>query len=362
MKVLHVESGMHLYGGALQVVFLSRGLQRLGVENVLACPEGSAIAEASAQGGVAVRALPMGGDADVGLVARLRRLIATEKPDLIHLHSRRGADIWGGVAGRLSGIPVVLSRRVDNTESKWAVALKYRLYDRVVAISQGIQAVLASEGVPAGKLRCVPSAVDTEQYWPDTSGLDWFRQEFQLAPGQLAVGMVAQLIPRKGHQTLLDALPEVVKAHPGLKVLLFGQGPEAPRLEQRIAASPLLKTHVSLVGFRKDLQRVLPCLDLVVHPAFMEGLGVSLLQAAACGVPLVGGRAGGIPEIVRPGINGELIEPGDAAALAAAMTALLSSTEQRQAYGRAGRELVMSHFSIESMVRGNLAVYRELVG
>ena len=161
MKVLHVESGMHLYGGALQVVFLSRGLQRLGVENVLACPEGSAIAEASAQGGVAVRALPMGGDADVGLVARLRRLIATEKPDLIHLHSRRGADIWGGVAGRLSGIPVVLSRRVDNTESKWAVALKYRLYDRVVAISQGIQAVLASEGVPAGKLRCVPSAVDT---------------------------------------------------------------------------------------------------------------------------------------------------------------------------------------------------------
>lgn len=362
MKILHVESGMHLYGGALQVVFISRGLQALGVSNVLACPEGSVIAEAAAQGGVAVRTMSMGGDADVGLVQRLRRLIRAEKPDVIHLHSRRGADIWGGFAGRLEGVPVVLSRRVDNAEARWAVALKYRLYDRVIAISQGIRSVLAHEGVPAGKLRCVPSAVDTQQYRPDTSATGWFREEFQVAEGQLVVGMVAQLIARKGHQTLLDALPAVVQAHPGVKVLLFGQGPESGRIEARIAGSPLLKAHVSMVGFRKDLPRVLPCLDLVVHPAFMEGLGVSLLQAAACGVPLIGGRAGGIPEIVRPGINGELIEPGDVAGLAASMVALLSSREKRERYGQAGRELVVSHFSIDSMVQGNLAVYRELLG
>lgn len=362
MKVLHVESGMHLYGGALQVVFLTRGLQRLGVSNVLACPQGSAIAQAAAPWGVAVRPMPMGGDADLGLVSRLRRLIAQEKPDLIHLHSRRGADVWGGVAGRLAGIPVVLSRRVDNAEARWAVALKYRLYDRVVSISQGIRGVLASEGVSEGKLRCVPSAVDTEQYHPDHADPAWFRQEFAVEPGQLVAGMVAQLIPRKGHQTLLDALPAVLQAHPGLKVLLFGQGPEAHKLDARIKASPLLAAHVVMTGFRNDLQRVLPCLDLVVHPAFMEGLGVSLLQAAACGVPLIGGRAGGIPEIVRPGINGELIEPGDVQGLAAAMTELLGSPERRRRYGAAGRELVMAQFSIDSMVQGNLAVYRELLG
>ena len=362
LKVLHVESGMHLYGGALQVVFLTRGLQALGVRNVLACPHGSAIAEAASQGGVAVRPLAMKGDADIGLISRLRRLIREERPDVIHLHSRRGADVWGGVAGRLEGVPVVLSRRVDNTEARWQVALKYRLYDRVVAISRGIQGVLSSEGVPSQKLRCVPSAVDTVQYRPDASAVDWFRQEFRLDTEDLAVGMVAQLIPRKGHQTLLDALPEVVRACPRTKVLLFGQGPEAGRLKARIEASQLLRQHVVIAGFRNDLARVLPCLDLIVHPAFMEGLGVSLLQAAACGVPLIGGRAGGIPEVVRPGVNGELMGPGDAAGLAAAMTALLSSPELRRRYGDAGRQLVIDHFSIDSMVQGNLAVYRELVG
>ena len=89
----------------------------------------------------------------------------------------------------------------------------------------------------------------------------------------------------------------------------------------------------------------------------MEGLGVSLLQAAACGVPLVGGRAGGIPEIVQPGLNGELIEPGDTAALTAALNKLLGSADVRQRYGQAGRAWVEQRFSIDAMVSGNLGVY-----
>ncbi len=361
MKILHVEAGQHLYGGALQVVFLTRGLQALGVHNVLACPVGSAIAQA-ASAHADVRELRMGGDADMGMIGRLGRLIDQEKPDLLHLHSRRGADLWGGVAARFKGMPVVLSRRVDNPESRLTVALKYRLFDRVVTISQGIRTVLASEGVPEAKLRCVPSAVDTAQYRPDKSSLPWFRQEFGIQADALVVGMVAQFIPRKGHQTLLDALPTVLATHPGLKVILFGQGPELAGIAAQVQASPLLSGHVLLPGFRRDLDRVLPCLDLLVHPAFMEGLGVSLLQAAACGLPLIGGRAGGIPEIVKPGFNGELMEPGDTAALAGAMRALLSSAERRHRYGLAGRQWVQEHFSIDAMVQGNLAVYRELLG
>ena len=100
MKILHVEAGMHLYGGALQVVFLMRGLKALGVQNILACPTGSAIGQAGAAH-ASVHEMPMKGDADVALVGRLRHLIRAERPDVIHLHSRRGADIWGGVAGRL---------------------------------------------------------------------------------------------------------------------------------------------------------------------------------------------------------------------------------------------------------------------
>lgn len=360
MRVLHVEAGMHLYGGALQVVFLMRGLRARGIDNVLACPVGSAIAqEAAAHARIA--ALPMKGDADLMLVGRLRRLMRELRPDLVHLHSRRGSDVWGAVAARLEGIPVVLSRRVDNPEPRWLVRLKYRLHDEVVTISDGIRQVLRAEGVPEAKLHCVPSAVDTERYRPDRSALAWFRQAFDVQEGELALGMVAQLIGRKGHATLLDALPAVLARHPGLKVLLFGQGPLQPSLAQRIQADPLLARHVRLPGFRKDLDRVLPCLDVVAHPAFMEGLGVSLLQAAACGVPIVAGRAGGIPEIVRPGLNGELIEPGDVPALARELIRLLDSAELRRAYGQAGRQWVMAHFSIDAMVDGNLAVYRRLL-
>lgn len=361
MKILHVEAGMHLYGGALQVVFLMRELSARGVRCVLACPAGSAIAQAAAPY-ASIYPMAMGGDGDFGMVPRLRRLIKLERPDVVHLHSRRGADVWGGVAARTSRVPVVLSRRVDNPESRWAVALKYRLYDRTVTISEGIRQVLLSEGVPIDKLRCVPSAVDTQQYQPGgRQDRDWFCQEFGLGPEAATVGMVAQFIPRKGHQLLLEALPAVLAAHPDVKVLLFGQGPESGAVQRQIDASDLLARHVNLVGFRKDLDRVLPHLDLLVHPAYMEGLGVSLLQAAACGVPIVAARAGGMPEIVRPGLNGELIEPGDSSGLADAMLSLLGDPALRQRYGVAGRQWVVDHFSIDAMVTGNLAVYRELV-
>jgi glycosyltransferase involved in cell wall biosynthesis len=360
MKVLHVEAGMHLYGGALQVVFLLRGLKALGVHSVLACPTGSAIAQEAAPH-AEVRPMPMKGDADVGLLGRLRALIREVKPDVVHLHSRRGSDIWGALAGRLEGVPVVLSRRVDNPEKPWVVKIKYKLYDEVITISDGIRQVLLAEGVPAEKVNCVLSAVDTEQYKPGRENLNWFRNEFKLQPDTLSIGMVAQFIPRKGHQTLLDALPAVVAQHPQTQVLLFGQGPIRDEIAAQVAASALLRAHVQLPGFRKDLDRVLPCLDVLAHPAFMEGLGVSLLQAAACGVPLVGGRAGGIPEIIQPGLNGELITPGDTAALTSAINDLLASPKKRAAYGQAGREWVESRFSITSMVQGNLGVYRALV-
>ncbi|MDX9844571.1 MAG: glycosyltransferase family 4 protein [Aquabacterium sp.] len=357
MKVLHVEAGMHLYGGALQVVFLLRGLKERGVDCVLACPDGSAIAREAAPHAQVVT-LPMKGDLDVGLLGRLRRLIRDVRPDVVHLHSRRGSDIWGALAGRLEGVPVVLSRRVDNPEARWVVNLKYRLYDEVITISDGIRQVLLSEGVPAHKLHCVLSAVDTQQYQPNRQHLDWFRDAFQVAPDELVIGMVAQFIQRKGHQTLLDALPAVFAQHPRTKVILFGQGPIRDAIQARVQASPELAARVQLPGFRRDLEQILPCLDILAHPAFMEGLGVSLLQAAACGVPLVGGRAGGIPEIIQPGLNGELIEPGDVAALSSALNTLLASEDLRQRYGESGRKWVEKFFSIAAMVEGNWLVYK----
>lgn len=358
MRVLHVEGGRNLYGGALQVLYLLRGLRERGVESVLVCREDSAIRRAAAPF-AEVHPLPMGGDLDLLLIPRLVGTIRARRPDLVHLHSRIGADVMGGIAARVARVPVVHSRRQDNPERRWAVALKYRLHDRVIAISEGIGAVLLDEGLPAGKLRVIRSAVDAAPFL-QSCDRDWLAREFGVPTGSKVIGVVAQLIPRKGHRFLLQALPQLVIEHPALRVLLFGRGPLEEELRRQVADLDLEKV-VTLAGFRDDLARVLPCLDLVVHPAVREGLGVSLLQASSAAVPIVACNAGGMPEAVRDGVNGLLVPPADVSALRAAVGRLLTDPELARRMGRAGRELVLREFSLDAMVEGNLGVYRELL-
>ena len=358
LRVLHVEAGRHYYGGARQVVHILEGLAGRSVDNVLACPAGSDIARAAAAF-AAVIEIPMGGDADLLLAWRLVRLIRVQRPDVVHLHSRRGADTWGGLAARLAGAPCVLSRRVDNPESRWAVALKYRLFDHVITISEGIREVLLAEGLAPERVTCVRSAVEA---WPYLAPVDptEFRREFGLPPDALVAGMVAQLIPRKGHRYLMAALPPLLAEFPALQVLLFGRGPLEDELRAACTAPPLAG-RVHLAGFRDDLPRWLGVLDLLVHPDDMEGLGVSLLQAAAAAVPIIASRAGGLPEAVADGITGLLIPPGDVMALGTAMERLLADPGLRRRMGAAGRARILEEFSVEAMVTGNLAVYRQVL-
>ncbi|QGU32828.1 glycosyltransferase [Thermochromatium tepidum] len=359
MRILHVEAGRHLYGGAFQVLHLVRGLAARGHDNLLVCPRGCALAKAAAPC-AEVHELPLHGDADLTMITRLYRLIRAFCPDLVHLHSRSGADVMGGIAARLAGVPVIHTRRVDNPEPRWWVALKYRLYDRVIAISDGIGRVLLSEGVPPAKLRVVRSAVDHDRYAVPVDRVA-VRARLQVPMEAILIGVIAQLIPRKGHRVLLGALPDLIATHPEIQVRFFGQGPLAADLQRRIESAGLA-AQVRLAGFRHDLPEILPALDLVVHPALMEGLGVSLLQAAAAGVPIIASRVGGIPEAVREGENGLLVPPGDIAALRAAISALIVDPERRRALGAGGRALMAREFSLAAMVEGNLAVYRELFG
>jgi glycosyltransferase involved in cell wall biosynthesis len=176
----------------------------------------------------------------------------------------------------------------------------------------------------------------------------------------LLVGVVAQLIPRKGHRFLIEALSPLVQRYPGLRVLFFGQGLEEGDLRRRIAGAGL-GDRVLFAGFRSDLDRILPCLDLLVHPATLEGLGVSLLQAASAAVPIIASDAGGIPEAVRDGVNGLLVPPGDVSALGVALDRLLGNADLRRRLGEGGRAMMRREFSIDAMVEGNLAVYRELL-
>jgi glycosyltransferase involved in cell wall biosynthesis len=358
MHILHVETGKHLYGGALQVLYLIKGLKKQGCRGTLVCAKGSKIGEAAA-GFAPIHEIPMVGELDPRFVLRLRRIIRTEHPDIVHVHSRRGADLWGIMAARLTKTKVVLTRRVDNPEPRWVARTKYRLCDRVITISEGIRQVLLSEGVPAHKIDCVPSGVDSGKY-NQPCETHWFGDEFGLKPDEKVIGVIGQLIPRKGHRYLIEAAPEILKHYPETRVLFFGQGPLRHDL-QKLCERFHVADKVHLAGFRTDLDRILPCLDLVVHPATMEGLGVSLLQAAAAGVPIVATRVGGIPEIVHDGVNGYLVASNDTLQLAAAIIRLLRDPKRTLAMGLAGRQFVRAGFSVEKMVERNLSVYHQML-
>lgn len=358
MKVLHVESGKHFYGGARQVAYIIKGLSQLGIENILACPPGALIAK-EVSSYARVCEIPMKGDVDIGMAWRLGKLIRHYHPDIVHLHSRRGADIWGGLAAKIMHTPCVLSRRVDNPESRLLVSLKYRLYDHVITISEAIRQVLLSEGVPQHKITCVRSAVDAAPYLKPVNRTDMLK-EFHLSDDAIIVGMVAQLIPRKGHHYLIDATETLSREFPQIRVICFGQGPLLSSLQSTVQQKNL--SHIiQFAGFRPDLPKWLGGLDILAHPADMEGLGVSLLQASAAAVPIVTTRAGGLPEAVKEGMTGILIAPGDTTALTAAIRSLIEDANLRQHLGTEGRKRITSEFSVEVMAKGNLDVYKHLL-
>lgn len=360
MKVVHLETGTHLYGGAIQVLLLVEGLEARGIKNVLVVPSGSRVEEEATRRGLPVRALPLLGEADVTFPFRFRKLLKGESPTLVHLHSRRGADTLGALTTKLLGIPSVLSRRVDNPEAGWSLGAKYRLYDAVITISRAIREVLVEQGVPAQKIHTVHSALDPAPFQGRCNG-EAFRAEFGLGPGTSVVGMAAQFISRKGHLVLLDAVPSVLAEYPDTRFILFGRGPLLEKVRAGIRERGL-QERVLLPGFRDDLASLLPCLDVLVHPATREGLGIILLQASAAGIPIVATRAGGIPEAVSDGENGLLVAPGDPAELADALTTVLSDPNRSAAMGASGRGMVRDRFSVDRMVEGNLAVYRKVLG
>jgi len=303
--------------------------------------------------------VPMAGDLDFGFVGRFRRLVRQIEPDLIHVHSRRGADTFGGLAARRAAVPAVLSRRVDNPDLPVLGILKYRLYRRVIAISEAIHRQLLAQGLANTKLRLVRSAIDPVACQPVWSH-ERFLREFDLAVDDVPVAVVAQFIERKGHHHLFEALTQLRDAGTRIRVVLFGSGPLAARMVEEVATASL-QSVVQFAGFRGDLLEFLAHFRFLIHPALREGLGVSLLEAQAAGVPVVGFRAGGVMEAVADGRTGILVRPGDSAALAAAIAELVNNPTHRHQLATAAAAWVTTEFGVADMVQGNLDVYTEVL-
>ena len=359
MRIVHIEAGRHLYGGAAQVRYLIDGLAAARVDNLLVCPQGSELAAAAPAAQIVT--MPMGGEFDLRWLPRLVRLLRHAAPDLVHVHSRRGADLYGGMAAALAGVPAVLTRRVDAAEPTWFARLKYRRYSTVIALSRAIEAQLRAVGLDDSRLVRIPSAVDSQRFRPDAAARARLLAAFALPADAVVIGVVAQLIERKRHAWLFDLLPELLRRQPQVRVLCFGRGPLEGRLRTQIAAGGL-SAHVLLVGFRSDLAAFVPGLDLLAHPAQREGLGLALLEAASAGVPAVACAVGGVPDAVEGGRTGLLVARDDAAGFSRALEQLAEAPVFRRQLGAAARVRVERHFGVAGLVAAHRALYDRLLG
>jgi glycosyltransferase involved in cell wall biosynthesis len=179
-----------------------------------------------------------------------------------------------------------------------------------------------------------------------------------MEPGSQIVGVVARLEPEKGHPTLLEAWPGVVRAVPDAYLLVVGEGSRREELEA-LARTLRIAHRVVFTGRRDDVPAVTAALDVAVLPSYREAQGLSVLEAMALSRPVVASNVGGIPEMITDGVTGLLVPPHDAAALAGAIIRLLTDHPYADLLARAGHDLVHERFCVERMVASVEAIYDE---
>ncbi len=359
MQILHVETGRHLYGGPQQVLYLMTALAGRGVDGLLVCPPNSAIDSAARLAGLNVRNLFCAGDLDLPFAYRLAQFLKTEQPDIVHCHGRRGADTLGGMAASFSDIPAVVSRRVDNPELQLLAAMRYRPFRKIIAISNAISNVLIDNGMEPDRIAVIRDAVDTKRF-AEPPDCIVFRHRFGIPDDALVLAAAGQLIPRKGHRYLLQAVAGLNRTKRLIRLIIFGEGPLGDQLRAQAAALGLGNT-VQFAGFDDRLDDYFGCFDVFVHPALAEGLGVVTLKAQAAGVPVIGFEAGGVVEAVADGETGLLVLPEDAAGLGDAIATLIGDAGLRSRLGAAGRKRMQSEFSIARMADAHVALYEAVL-
>lgn len=359
MHSLHIDEQNGWRGGEQQAYYLVEGLRARGHRvTIVGRPGSPFLTRTSPIDGVDSIALPLRNEFDLLSAWRIARYVKKNEIDILHAHTSHAHTI-ALLAQRLGRRGrVVVSRRVDFVpRHDWLTKQKYIAPDRVVAISEKIADVMLDLGVPKDRLSVVHSGINPQrvQITPIP------RTDLGVADADPLIGNVAALVGHKDHHTLIDAMPHVLRELPRAQLLIAGEGSLRSAIEQQIESLGLTEV-VHLLGYRDDVPGILTALDLFVMSSSEEGLGTTVLDAMAAGIPVVATAAGGIPEMVRDAETGLLSPVKDPQALAQNIVRMWTEPALRLGCAERARIRVNAEFSVEQMVEGNLAVYRELVG
>jgi glycosyltransferase involved in cell wall biosynthesis len=305
---------------------------------------------------------------DAIAVGALAAHLSETRPDVIHNHMYRAETIGTRAAMALADIghrrPYVVSTvhssRIRSEQDRQHLRDLTPHMDRLIAVSRAIQHKLVDEERIQIPVELIHNGVDLSRY-DHLEPCCTLPEEYGMEPGAEIVGVVARLEPEKGHATLLEAWPTVLRAVPGAYLLLVGEGSRREALEAQ--ARELRVAHrVIFTGRRDDVPAVTAALDVAVLPSYREAQGLSILEAMALSRPIVASDVGGIPEMITDGVTGLLVPPHDAGALAAAVIRLLVDHPFADTLARAGHDLVHDRFCIELMVEAIQTIYDEGAG
>ena len=302
---------------------------------------------------------------DAIAVGALAAHLVDVRPDILHNHMYR-AELVGTRAAiglaevghrRPYVVSTVHSSRVRSEEDREMLRVLTPQMNQLIAVSAMIEAKLEQEGRTGAPVRRIYNGVDLSRY-DHTEPCCTLAEEYGMEPGSQIVGVVARLEPEKGHPTLLEAWPAVLRSVPDVYLLIVGEGSRREALEA-LARELRVAHRVVFTGRRDDVPSVTAALDVAVLPSYREAQGLSILEALALSRPVVASNVGGIPEMITDGVNGLLVPPHDPDALASAIVRLLRDHPLADTLGRAGHDMVHDRFAIELMVDLVQSIYEE---
>jgi glycosyltransferase involved in cell wall biosynthesis len=374
IEILFLIDYFHRTGGTEQhLAQLVRGLRPLGFRStVVAFDMGeNALLDGMRAEGVPVIHLPVGREYVPNALLqgqRLAALIRRNRYDIVQTYHQK-ADTYGALIARLAGARHLVSSKRDTGELRKPlhVFLNRRLrglFEAFIMTAERVRsAVMRRDGLPAQRITTIHNGVDARRFAvPDAAQRQAARARLGFTDGDFVVGMVAGFRPEKNHEVFFAALEEVCASIPALRVLAVGAGPLLESWRSRLAATPLAgRSH-----FTGDVGDVVPCLWAMdvgcLTPGSNEGFSNAVIEQMAVGLPMIVTDVGGNAEAVADGVNGVVIAPGDATALAAALLRLYRDPALRAAMGAASRARVEASFSIEQMCEAHARLYRSLLG
>ncbi len=293
---------------------------------------------------------------------RIFRIIKKHNIKIIHSH-KLGSNFWGGLIGWIAGVSIIIAHKhgqiYANRIHLFMDKIVSKLSNKIIFVSD-YERTLFLNKIGAFPDKCITIHNGINIHVPKVDSIDDFRKRYGMRESGPIVGMIARFSKEKDHGTFLLAAREVLKSDSHVTFLLVGEGSTKKEMEDFSEALGISDS-IIFTGFVEDASKVISVLDIGCLSSTQEGLGIVLLEYMAFAIPIVATNVGGIPEVVKDGINGFLVEPGDHRAMAEGISALLKDSKLRSRMGRNGFSILEQNFTQESMIEKIENLYATLI-